>query len=174
MLLAAATGCGAARTTPHVVSSVESDYSPTGRFVIGRITVRDGELHILVDSATVAIPGPKATDGPPAVKDLSLSVAIAVPGRVRWDAIAASDSLPLPGIWRHGEERLLRNLRFRVGLPQGLDRDMSWVVFRLSGVALRTHFTAEVQTHACSDRMLSGRVDTARARVMRATYIAAC
>lgn len=174
LLCISAAACGGARHHNYVISSVESDYSPTGRFVLSRVTERNGVMRIVVDSATVTIPGPRAQLGPPAVKDLHLSAVIATRGSVRWDAVAESDSLPLPGTWRHGEERLMRGLHFDVPLPPSLDRDKSWIVFRLSGVAMRTHFTADVRTHACSDRMLSGLVDTARVRVMRTSYIAAC
>ncbi len=184
------------------LSSDSSQYSPTVRLRVA--TVRDGgSLTVLLDSGVVAVPGTFSGQGPVMIRSLYVTAYVAASnsepmGLVRddhgrfadrrgWRAVAESDSILIADSMRFGERLAVSPIRLRLNnVPAG--DDGRWLVLGLSGqtVDLRIAFdersglragapgARRLQVYACSDRELTGRVDTLRSRAMRSAYGLLC
>ncbi|HEY9225630.1 MAG TPA: hypothetical protein VIP11_03215 [Gemmatimonadaceae bacterium] len=203
-LTVAALGC--VRTAPapsagYWVSSDSSHYSPVVRL---RVTAaaRGNQLYLLVDSGSLAVPGPFTPDSPIVLTKLYLTAYLATSNRgplalatadsVRfadrrgWRASAASDSVLLADYLRFGERRPVHRTEIRMPLPSA--EPGTWLVFRLSAKVVDRWLPfdprsaaltvgrpgGDIRVYACSDRDLAGRVDSARANGLRRSYGALC
>ncbi|MDF1505103.1 hypothetical protein [Roseisolibacter sp. H3M3-2] len=193
---ACAHGRGGARRPGFEISSLESVYTPAGRFT-GAWRVTREAVEILVDSARITAPWPGGTAGaePMAVREdgrlvdtrplvavgtrvtaLLVTGAALTPGQPRpWTAHAESEALAVADTLRVGDVRTLTGLRFRLPRPAGLALDSAWIVFRLDSGPSRSGGAAQ-QTFACSPRNLAGADDAAgpRAEVLAENYTLAC
>jgi len=157
-------------------------------------------LRIRVDSGVVAVPGQVTTDAPVVLTNLYAVAYLATTNRgplalatidtVRfadrrgWVAVGASDSVRLAGYLRFGERR---SVGAEFDFPSDSAPAHAWLVFRLSAKVVDRWLPFDpsgplrvgrsggsVHVYACSDRDITGQVDSARANGLRRAYGAVC
>lgn len=204
LFVASLADCARTAPVPQIaywVSSDASQYSPVASLRIR--SARDGSrLRIAIDTGVISVPGEYVSPAPLAITDLYLTayvatrnvgpLALALPDSLRfpdrrgWRAVATGDSIPLAPDIRYGERRSVERLLFTVTLPSGTEQS-DWLVFRISGKVVdhRLRFDPRgalqvgplgemTRVYACSDRDLTGQVDTARSNGLRRAYGLLC
>jgi len=182
------------------VSSERSDYSPTVRLAIALPLAPPDEsgdtVTVVIDSAVITAPGTRAADTLPVMRNLYITALLATsaPGHDKggppaqpWLAVAASDSALLTDALRLGTPKRLREFRLHIPMPHALDRARTWLVFRVTGIAVTREIqladgrviapkdvSGGVRVFACADWSLAGYVDQLRARGLAHAYTAAC
>lgn len=182
------------------VSSERSDYSPAVRLAVALpLSVADtagDSLTIVIDSAIVTAPGAQSSDTTPVMRDLYIAALLATRGQsgdqsgqlpTPWLALAASDSVRLVDALHFGVPTRAGPLRLRVPRPPALDPTRTWLVFRITGMAITnavrlasgqiiptTRRPGGVRVFACADWNLAGYLDRGRAKSLARAYNAAC
>jgi hypothetical protein len=189
--------------TGYWVDSDSSGYSPVARFRV-HAERRDGGVALVIDSASVAIPGQTGTLGPTLMDHLYLTAILAAPDsgalavvraagprgpaeRRGWRPVATSDSVPLIAALRYGERVRVPDLRLTVPVASSLPAGPLWMIFRISGnaIAIRAplapggarrqrEIPGGVDVYVCGDRDVFGRLDAARAAMLKRAYGIAC
>lgn len=200
LFVCALTACvrPAAISTGVNVSSVSSDYSPTARLAVALapLGLAGDTIDVVIDSGSLSVPGVPLGDTAVTMRSFHLTAIIAGPGGAGgdsgglprpWHALAQSDSLRVLDGLRRGEHRAIGTVRLRIPRPIGFDPKKTWLVFRITGIAVPRIARSEgrqadvaparemrFRVYACADWNLVGRVDRTRARQMRVSYLAAC
>lgn len=178
------------------ISSLESVYSPAGRFR-GTWRVTRDAIEVRVDSALVTAPWPgggtgaepmvmredgRIVDVRPLVSVGTRVTALLVTGADlgsgqprAWTAHAESAPVTVADTLRLGDVRTVTDLRFRIARPADLPLDRAWLVFRLEGAPSRGG-RSDARTYVCSPRNIVGPSESAadRADVLADNYTLAC
>lgn len=175
ILLAVVTACFASHARRLEISSVESDYSPAGRFWV-RIGIQDSTIHVEIDSAIALVPGPRQTSPVAAVANVMLRALIVTSGVPKWTPLEITDAVRVADTLYWGAPRTLRTLKFDVRRPSGVPLDRSWLIFEFTGRALLFSNAPRVQTFACSSLSLAGQpiARGSSGGVARADYMKTC
>jgi hypothetical protein len=201
-LLASIAACTHPRLAPagFNVSSERSDYSPNVRLAIALPVVPTAASHdtitVVIDSAIVTAPGAASSDTTAVMSDLYITALLATRASAAdaangppepWHALAAGDSMLLADALHLGEPRAVGHLVLHVVPPSPLDPAETWLVFRISGVAMTNAVRLEdgriiarrpvpggVRVYACADWTLAGYIDKARAKALARAYTSAC
>ena len=115
--------------------------------------------------------------GAPTIHDASIRALLAVKAGQRWSVAATSEPIPLGAALRHGEHRVLTDLRFPIPRPTRVALADAWIVFAIEGTTTgRITGAHRVQTFACATRNLTGTSMAAseRAERLRRDYLSAC
>jgi hypothetical protein len=157
------------------ISSVESDYSPAGRFWV-RVGIGDSTVHVEIDSAIAVVPGPRQISPVAAVANVMLRALIVTSGVPKWTPLEITDAVRVADTLYWGAPRTLRSLTFDVRRPDGVSLDRSWLIFEFTGRALLFSNSPRVQTFACSSLSLTGRPISQRSDTgaPRADYMKTC
>jgi hypothetical protein len=182
------------------VSSERSDYSPTVRLAVALPLAPLGKsgdtVTVVIDSAVITAPGARAADTLPVMRNLYITALLATnaperdkrgPPAAPWLAVAVGDSALLTEALRLGEYQRLRGFQLHIPFPNALDRARTWLIFRVTGVAVTREIeladgrliaakqvAGGVRVFACADWTLAGYVDRVRARSLALAYTAAC
>jgi hypothetical protein len=200
LLVCALTACvRPAAVSPGVnISSDGSDYSPTARLAVALapLGLAGDTIDVVIDSGSLSVPGVPLGDTAVTMRSFHLTALVVGPGRADgdadglprpWHALAQSDSIRVLDGLRRGEQRAIGKVHLRIPRPVAFDPKKTWLVFRITGIAvpriaLREGQPADVvsaremrfRVYACADWSLAGRVDRSRSRQMRVSYLAAC
>ncbi len=185
------------------VSSDSSGYTPVARFRVYAHRA-NGRVDLSIDSGSIAIPGPSGVLGPPLMDHLYVTAILAVgdsgtfavvhrdrqrgsEDRRGWRPLAESDSAPLVAQLRFGERARVPELRLAVPVTSRLPDVPLWMIFRISGNAVytraplapgatprTTEIPGAVDVYVCGDRDVFGRLDEARAAMLKRAYGIAC
>lgn len=174
-VLAILSACFSSHARRFEISSVESDYSPAGRFWV-RIGVGDSTVHVEIDSAIAVVPGPRQTSPVAAVSNVMLRALIVTSGVPKWTPLEITDAIRVADTLYWGAPRTLRTLKFDVRRPGGVALDRSWLIFEFTGRALLFNNAPRVQTFACSSLSLAGKPLAQRSSgpAARAEYMKTC
>ena len=177
------------------ISSLESIYSPAGRFLGSWRVTRDA-IEVRVDSALVTAPWPgggtsaepmvvredgRIVDVRPLVsvgtrvKALLVTSVELTPGQPRaWTAHAESEPVIVADTLRLGDVRKVTDLRFRIARPADVPLERAWLVFQLEGAP--TGRGGGGRTYACSPHNLAGPAESSaeRAGTLADNYTLAC
>ncbi len=177
------------------ISSLESVYSPAGRFRGSWRVTRDA-IEVRVDSALVTAPWPgggtsaepmvvredgRIVDVRPLVsvgtrvKALLVTSVELTPGQPRaWTAHAESEPVVVADTLRLGDVRTVTDLRFRIARPADLPLDRAWRVFQLEGAP--SGRGGGGRTFACSPQNIAGPAErsAARAETLADNYTLVC
>ncbi len=180
------------------ISSDGSDYSPTARLAVALVplSLAGDTIDVVIDSGSLSVPGVAFGDTAVTMRNFYLTALVVGPGSAEadsgglprpWHALAQSDSLEVLDGLRRGEHRAIRPVRLRIPRPAAFDPKKTWLVFRITGIAvpriaLREGRQVDVaparemrfRTYACADWSLAGRVDRTRSRKMRVSYLMVC
>lgn len=182
------------------ISSERSDYSPAVRLAVALPVVPPASssdtLTVVIDSAVVTAPGAVSSDTTPVMRDLYITALLATraaPGSAAngppepWHAIATGDSVLLADALHLGVPRGVGHLVLRVAPSAPVDPARTWLVFRISGMAItnavrladgsiipRRPIAGGVRVYACADWTLAGYVDKARSKALARAYTSAC
>jgi hypothetical protein len=173
--LAVLSACFGSRARRFEISSVESDYSPAGRFWV-HVGVRDSLVHVEIDSAIALVPGPRQTSPVPAVANVMLRALIVTSGVPKWVPLELTDAVRIADTLFWGAPHPVHRMQFDVRRPSGVALDRSWLIFEFTGRALLFSNWPRIQTFACSSVSLAGRplAGGDSRPVTRADYMKTC
>lgn len=204
-IVCAATACLRVAPQPRVgywVASDSSQYSPVVRFRVVSRTAGT-QLHVLLDSGVIDIPGSAALDAPVLMSQLYLTAFVAVldsqalavvapsasgrpSDRRGWRPRATSDSVLIVDALRYGGHRPLPRTEFVLNSISSGAQPL-WLIFRISGntvefrppdapggAPLRRDLPGGVRVYACGNADLTGRFDGTRAATLKRAYGLTC